>query len=397
MAALVQSYPQQSSTVTMLQTRPSSASGPFQSRGQTQQQLQNSQMPRHVYNLNTGNLSTTSYRGHTSSTPVAPYAFTSTPILPNNGNPLRQNPTTTPHLRPENRTFSAPVIAHTQQTISNSPSNQSRPRPPGTYTPSQESAIPMSAQQGLTRDDSAVIPQRAAHNIPRPQSSIELGLPDFGALNLEATTATATAATTTAKPFPDRYRRNHRRAETIVPTSNGSVGGSALPSGSGMATVVHLYNQPAFPASSHSQLPYRGPQMSLSQGNALLHGSQSKLASKDDMNLPRQSSSEQAKRYRRRSVSSLEVGDFTDQQNDAKEALNAVPATKSQVFTGSSPHLPGQQDVRRSPNLPPSRSSHGRTNSDESVSSTRSNSRPSSVSGLYPFALHCVITQSAYP
>ena len=374
MAALVQSYPQQSSTVTMLQTRPSSASGPFQSRGQTQQQLQNSQMPRHVYNLNTGSsLGTTSYRGQTSSTPVAPYAFTSTPVLPNNGNPLRQNPTT-PHLRPESRTFSAPVIAHAQQPVSNTSSNQTRPRPPASYTPSQDSSIPISSQQGSTRDGSAVNTQRVAHNNPRPLSSIELTLPDFGSFNVG----------TPNKPPPDRYRRNHRRAETTVPTTNGSTGGSALPSGSGMATVGHLYNQPTFAPSSHSQLPYRGPQLSPNQDHALLYGSQTKPVSQDDMNLPRQLSSEQAKRYRRRSVGGLEVGDAPNQQVDSQEQPSATPpTTKFYTVTGSSPYVPGQQDVRRSPNQQPPSSSHGRTDSGESNSSTRSNSRPSSVSVYY--------------
>ena len=372
MAALVQSYPQQSSTVTMLQTRPSSASGPFQSRGQTQPQLQNSQMPRHVYSLNTGGLGTTSYRGHTSSTPVAPYAFTSTPGLPNNSNPLRQNPTT-PHLRAENRTSSAPVIPHTQQTVSGAPSNQTRPRPPTNYTLSQDSLVSTSTQQGLAKDDSAVITQRVANNNPRPLSSIELSLPDFGSINLG----------TTSKPSPDRYRRNHRRAETAVPASNGSTGGSALPSGSGMATVGHLYNQPTFSPSSHSQLPYRGPQLSPNQDNTILQGAQMRSASKDDMNLHQQSSSEQAKRYRRRSVSSLEVGDLASQQVVPKEQFSA-PLPKPHAATASSPYIAGQQDARRSPNQQSS-SSHGRTDSDESISSTRSNSRPSSVSSYYHY------------
>lgn len=108
MAALVQSFPQQpSSTITMLQTRPTSSSGPFQSNNQSQLQ-RGSQMARNMYSGagGAGGGNNTHYRGQSS--PVAPYAFTTTPSLSSNGNPLRQNPTG-PHLRQENRTLSAPV------------------------------------------------------------------------------------------------------------------------------------------------------------------------------------------------------------------------------------------------------------------------------------------------
>lgn len=80
MAALVQTYSQETGTITMLQTRPTSATGRIPS-GQQQPlpQFGNStQAPRAAYH---GNATFTGYRG--SSTPVQQYAFQSTPSLNN--------------------------------------------------------------------------------------------------------------------------------------------------------------------------------------------------------------------------------------------------------------------------------------------------------------------------
>ena len=372
MAALVQSYPQQSSTITMLQARPSTASGPFQTGGQTQQQIRTSQMPRNIYNLSTANMAPTSYRGHTSMAPIAPYAFTSTPVLTNNPNPLRQNPTT-PHLRTENRTSSAPIVPQAQQTHQGTAWNQPRQRqsvPFSTSAPMQDSSSSASgpSQQVLARDDSAINAQRTAPAIPRPLSSIELSSPDFN----------PSGTTTTAKPSPDRYRRNNnRKMETNGPVVGVQTsGGSALPSGSGMATVGHLYNQPMSPAAVHTQPSYRGSPLPANQDAMHYHGSQPKSVSKDDSILRRQSSSELAKRYRRRSVGNLDTGDFANVQFGPREQVGA--ATNPTAFA-SNPYSSEKQESRKSPKTSRPNSSHGRNGSEDSMISIPSNSRPSSV------------------
>src|SRR5690348_13923275 len=83
MATLVHTFPQQTSTVTLLQPRPSSASAAFTTPShsplsQHQQFPRTQQMSRAPYN-GVGNVG--SYRGLQVIQPVAPYAFTSTPSL----------------------------------------------------------------------------------------------------------------------------------------------------------------------------------------------------------------------------------------------------------------------------------------------------------------------------
>ncbi|KAJ5488401.1 hypothetical protein N7453_011855 [Penicillium expansum] len=98
MAALVQTIPQQSGTVPVLQTRPSSSSGTFSSPTQNQgSRIQTMSWT----SFNAGNSGT--YRaGHPV---VAPYAYS-----PNMAQSTVQNRQSwTPHLRPEHRTFSAPT------------------------------------------------------------------------------------------------------------------------------------------------------------------------------------------------------------------------------------------------------------------------------------------------
>ena len=356
MAALVQSFPSPTSTITMLQARPSSSDA-FQSGSQGQQHQRNSQMGRNMYNTSMGGTATTSYRGHTSiaSVPVAPYAFSSTPVLPGSSNPLRQHPTV-PHLRQENRTTSAPVIPFTQQSTS-TPNNLSR------YRPQELSHSTVSSQQGHAKDDSAILSQGSKQFPQRPLSSIELNAPTL--------TANAPMASP-AKPSPDRYRRNHRRAETTgLPSNNVSpAGGSALPSGSGMATVGHLYTNPAHSSSSPSlstYSSYRGPQTSSNNNHSTV----------DDMCIPKHGQVELAKRYRRRSINSMEAGDYGSQVPDAPQQSPSSPKTYASMLAGPAPQE--RKETRPAFTHRPS-SSHGRNNSAESSVSGRSNSRPSSVS-----------------
>ncbi|KAJ9154844.1 Protein BNI4 [Pleurostoma richardsiae] len=80
MAALVQSYPQQSGTVTMLQTRSSSGAGMLPvSQPQANHQFSASQPQRNGYHGVPNGVGNVGYR--TSSTPIQPYAFTTTPSL----------------------------------------------------------------------------------------------------------------------------------------------------------------------------------------------------------------------------------------------------------------------------------------------------------------------------
>ena len=383
MAALVQSLPTPStSTMTMLQTRPSSSDA-FQNGSQGQQQYRNSQVPRNIYNTSVGGMVAGNYRGNTSAAPVAPYAFSSTPPVQNAANPLRQHPTATTtmtttvsssslsHPRMETRASSAPTLPMVQP---QSAGTSSRPRPPTVNTtsiPSNSNTPLASLQRTTSMDDSSTSKQQAQS---RSLATLDLIPP------LMQTTSYANVA----KSSPDRYRRTHRRAETAGGlTSNSPQGTSAMPSGSGMATVGHLYTHPNQTSSTptlSTHPPYRGapspnPQTPYEHNQNV----QPRLASKDDMNVQRQSSSELAKRYRRRSISSLDAKEYA---LPLSEAPSQSSKPKTYAATLASP-APTDRKKNRGLAVPePTSSAYDRRGSNESGNSGSSGAKSFSVCTL---------------
>ena len=324
MAAVVQLYQPQSSVVTMLQARTGSPSGSFQSSGQLQQG-RSAQVPRSTYGGVNNN-----YRAPGGVVGIAPYAFTMTP-------PLVVN---TPFLRQENRSVSAPMLPHMAQST---PLNQMT---------SQQ--VNSQARIGLgpnSKDDSATSNSKYSLPLQRPLSAIDLDVP--------------ISENVAPKPSPDRYRRNNRQAGTVQAGQGTSGVGSALPSGSGMASIGHLYSLPNQPASARS-IPSSGV---LTTENT------------DDPASGRQFTADQAKRYRKRSAGSLGKDDLSEQAVGEVPANAAVPQPKSyaSAVTGTYSQKPESGRVLQAPPLRPS-SSHGRSGSDDSLTSSASNSRPTSVS-----------------
>ena len=349
----------------MLQTRPSSSDA-FQNGSQSQQHQRNSQMPRNIYNTSVGGMAAGNFRGHTSISPVVPYAFTSSPVLSNTTNPLRQHPTA-PLLRQESRTTSAPTIPLAQQVTSPTLASSSRQR----LQPSP--SLPLDLSSTLGSKDDASLPSVTKQNAPRPVSSIELITPSLAA---------PVTFANTAKPSPDRYRRNHRRAEQGGTHQSNILnpGGSAQPSGSGMATVGHLYSNPLQSSSTPTLTSYpafRGTPSPSQSVNDTSSGSTVRLLSADDMSLPRQSSVELAKRYRRRSISSLEVKEHAGQASDIKAQAPAQQKTHAAAPTDLATQ--DRIDGHALPTLQRPPSSHRRNDSTGSTSSGITNSRPSSV------------------
>ena len=377
MAAMVQSFPSPTSTMTMLQTRPSSSEA-FQNGSQGQQHQRNSQMPRNIYNTSVGGMAAGSYRGHTSTSPVSPYGFSSPPILPNGSNPLRQHPTALPPPLLEARTASAPSVPLAQQS-QQSPTINNRPRPPLINTSPIQLNAPNSnnpRQQGLSEGNTPAITSAPSQLAARPLSTTDLSLP------LPQTASYATVV----KSSPERYRRNHRRAETsgAVITSNQGQGGSAMPSGSGMATVGHLYTHPTQTSSTPSLTSYpsyrgaqTGPSPSVPDYNS---GTQPIPASKDDLNLQKERHvpTDLAKRYRRRSISSMEAKDFATSSSEANPPHQSG-LTKSYAAMLAGPSPQERKEVRVTPPVERPTSSHGRSGSNESSVSGRSVSKQSSA------------------
>ena len=366
MAAMVQSFP--SPTISMLQPRPSSSEA-FQSGPSGQQHQRNNQMPRNIYTAPVNGMGAGNYRGHISTPPVSSYTFTA-PIIQNGQNPLRQHPTGLQAPRLENRTASAPSLPSNLQASPQNNATSSRPRPPtitSSSTPLNNSNI-YPPQIQTPRDD------LSTSALSSKQSNTRL---DFNPPSLPPASYAAVA-----KSSPDRYRRNHRRVEPsgALGTSNSAQNGSAMPSGSGMATVGHLYNHPTQTASTPtltSNPSYRGAQSTIP--NEYSNDVQPRIASKDDMNLQRerQVQADLAKRYRRRSVSSMEVKDYAPLSEPSALAQQAVqPKTYAAMLAGPAPQIQERREIRSIPTTERPTSSHGRNSSNESSNSSPSTMQP---------------------
>jgi hypothetical protein len=179
MAALVQTYPQQTGTITMLQTRPTANSAMMAPQTQPTHQFAGaSQAPRSTYHAAAAPI----YRGN--AVPVQPYAFTTTPSL-------------TPAMQWQQpygtyRTNSSPAvpIAQGHDYIHTHRSSRSMPMNQGYINQ-------MGIGQGGSRDDSAIVQARNIIPAPRPHSAAYLSV---------AGQAPA-AQPTSGKAAPDRYRR----------------------------------------------------------------------------------------------------------------------------------------------------------------------------------------------
>lgn len=195
MAALVQTIPQQSGTVPVLQTRPSSSSGTFSS-------------PSHNHGSRIQTMSWTSFNagnsgGYRAGHPVvAPYAYN-----PNVGHStnLQNRQSWTPHLRSENRTFSAPAIP---QVPVNPTYTGASPRTPHLAAGSvSNSSSNSSSRSYVSKDDSALPSRQPRSDQPlRPLSTANLPSPSIMTSN-------------SPKPSPNRYRRTTQRVEAATAPS----------------------------------------------------------------------------------------------------------------------------------------------------------------------------------
>ncbi|OAX77164.1 hypothetical protein ACJ72_08540, partial [Emergomyces africanus] len=338
MAALVQTIPQQTSTISLLQSRPTSSTSSFPSSPnstlhQHPQMARNQQPSRASHNnglgngngSGSGNGSGTSYRNSQAGQPVAPYAFTSTPSLTNTGSShSRQN--FPPLLKAESRAVSAPSAPQTQANPTFPgviPSRVHFPAAGSVYNSAPN--IPSSILSQGSKDDSAIpTRQRSSDPAGRPLSAIGFTPPSFA----------STSPAAPVKPSPDRYRRGQRRVET----QNGA--------GNAPLAVANGTSQPNFA-------------LHASQGTSSYH---SRGASADDVFINKSQSSEQAKRYRRRSLGSLDTNgllNFSDKSSPS-EALISLDANGLAL-----------QDQNQRPQSAHAYT-HAHNGSTESVTSTRS-------------------------
>ncbi|KAK2751084.1 bud neck involved protein [Myotisia sp. PD_48] len=264
MAALVQTIPQQAGTITLLQTRPSSSSAAFSTTLQHHSQhhsqapmARDQSNPRAAYHG--GHPAPTGYR---TSQPVAPYAFTSTPGLSNvqsrqYTSPPTQSVTAYPGIIPPRAHFT------TAGSVSNTSSSNS------------------SLHSHRSKDDSS-LPNRHANSElkQRPLSALDLTLP--------SPPGGVSSSSAPSKPSPDRYRRGPRRTDQPALSSHSNLvsmgqGQTAKPQPTTAYTLPPTLEQRPF-GSQHTR-----------------------VGSADDALVDRSQGHDLAKRYRRRSLGSLDT------------------------------------------------------------------------------------------
>jgi hypothetical protein len=184
MAALVQTIPQQSGTVPVLQTRPSSSSGTFSSPPNQASRIQTMSWT----SFNAGNSGT--YRAGQPA--VAPYGY-------NQNAQNRQS--WSPHLRPEHRTFSAPPQGPVNPSYTGASPRTPHPAAGSVSNSSSNSSF----RSHVSKDDSAIPSRQPRSDQPlRPLSTANLPSP---VMNVSS-----------PKPSPNRYRRSNQRTETAAST-----------------------------------------------------------------------------------------------------------------------------------------------------------------------------------
>ena len=379
MAALVQAYPQQTSTVTMLQTRPSSASGILQNPGQGQSHnypTNTSQSSRNSFHGINNAMGVSTYRGATAVAPIAPYAFTSTPSL----NLPGQRTASVPHIQANHRTSSAPGSVPTlRQTESTNGPRSRYPAPASVSTTSSSGSSELSSlsQRSGAKDDSTVAAStRISSGNPRPNSTFLSG----NGVNLAPSPQSSPG-----KATPDRYRRPNNARSQSSSTSSITNATVHTAQASTLPNVMQFYSgdtqKPVTAASPAFNLQM--PQFT-SQNLDL----NANLKTVDDSQVNRHTSHDQAKRYRRRSIHTIDAGDYSaGAPNPSPAGLLQQGSRQSSSANGRIDHQQ-QHPLRSSPIVnvrPPS--SHGRSGSGDSVKSARDSihSRPTSVSLIFIF------------
>jgi hypothetical protein len=280
------------------------------------------QVPRSYSSHNAG----VSYRG-TSTTPVQPYAFQ-----------------TTPNLRQDSRTGLVPASRQSMGPTSLSANRTSYAPSSSASTSSTNSASNSStagAHYTVSKDDSVLIGQR----INRPSSTFltSSSTPDLSLVSLEAS----------HKPSPDRYRRLQRRTDS-----------------SNSVTSQHT------PDSQRSSVGFQGPIQQNTSNNIPSRGSAvvqpNRAGSADDSQVARQQG---GGRYRRRSVGAIEPSSVAGPV--ASPVTTAAPTWSQVVARGLPGHVTPVVSAMPLPSRP---YHHRRTDSTESKSSSKSAKRPSSVS-----------------
>lgn len=331
----------------MLQTRPTSANGMLpMPQGQPGQQYPVSPQRPTFYGGSNG-VSGGQIVYRTAPAPIQPYAFTSTPSL--NINAARQQ---------QQQNMQSSLGKYSRQPASVSMSNLST-----------SSTLSGGRYTFGSRDDSS-LPNQGSRRGTLPASQTAY---------MSGTSFQPFAQAASTRVAPERYRRAMPRTVTNPAASVQSQQqklASAAPSGSGMASIGHLYGSGGSNTDAVSDYRPAGSgvqsqqQLDAHRRNST-HGAA--MITMDDMQLYRQSA-EDARRYRRRSMPSVDFMNHTTSQ---------VASRKSEP-SPRSPDKDKQRVAASSNNLAPGGTMmRNKDGSSESVSSHSGATRPS-VSPNHP-------------
>ncbi|KAF2026777.1 hypothetical protein EK21DRAFT_73436 [Setomelanomma holmii] len=287
-------------------------------------QQRGSQMPRNqMYN---GHSSGTGYRG--TSAPIAPYAFSSTP-----------------QLRQENRSVSAPNSQAPQQLPSHV--NQARLGHPSHPSSSSDSTVSTS---GSSNRSLANPPGKSADSLA-PSISLSTSVPDLS----------FSVGDAPVKPSPGRYRRGGGRTDSS----------NSIPTGASTPTQRSTTATPTAGAGA----PPLGQTATDGDVSGPTRPGHNRASSADDTALARAGGLDAAKRYRRRSFNGLDANGLA-----ANMASMQVTPAAGQSTTGSARSPNSNRptsSASRQASRPTSSHSHDRQGSAGSTSSNAS-SRPQS-------------------
>lgn len=270
-------------------------------------------MPRNqMYN---GHSSGTGYRG--TSAPIAPYAFSSTP-----------------QLRQENRSVSAPQAPVLQAARLGHPSHPSS---------SSDSTVSTSGSSNRSLANPA---QAGRDGDARKQAeSLTAGI----SLNTTALDLSFSVGDTPVKPSPGRYRRGAGRTDssTSIPTTGASTPTQRLPTSTTQPT--------SSPQITSDDLP--GP----------TRPGHSRAISADDSSIGKSGGVDAAKRYRRRSFNGLDANALAANM----ASMQVAPVAPQSTTVSAEPIRPASSSGRQN-SRPASSHSHDRQGSAGSASSKAS-------------------------
>jgi hypothetical protein len=328
MATVLAPIVQTSTPITMLH----SSSDAFQNTSaqphHTQQR--SSQMPR---SQSYAQAAGAGYRG--TSAPIAPYAFSSTP-----------------QLRQDTRSMSAQQQQGLpQQQQAANPTRLGHPTHPSSSSDSTVSTSGSSSR-------SLAAPSFAAREDGDFRKSVMDNLPASINLSTSVPDLSLSLPDAPVKPSPGRYRRNASRTD----------------SSTSVTATTPTQQSPSASASvpPSNTRPNHGLQLNTTDLLPPTRPGHNRASSVDDMHMQRGATSEQAKRYRRRSLSGIEA-------MATAAAPSSVVTAPTTVARPTSEARPASSSSRR----PDSSQSHERQGSAGSTTSSHASNRPSVRISLY--------------